>query len=119
MQGTIDDYIYSPEDEILSGEVEEGKVYTEHDFYRGNITIKQRDEARVKEFMSHIDADEKTIVFCATQNHAGQVRDMINKCRGGNPHYAVRVTANDGESGETYLKEFQDNDKTKPTVLTT
>lgn len=119
MQGTIDDYIYSPEDEILSGEVEEGKVYTEHDFYRGNITIKQRDEARVKEFMSHIGTDEKTIVFCATQNHAGQVRDMINKCRGGNPHYAVRVTANDGELGETYLKEFQDNDKTIPTVLTT
>lgn len=45
MQGTIDDYIYSPEDEVLTGEVEEGKVYTERDFYAGNIYIKQRDEA--------------------------------------------------------------------------
>lgn len=119
MQGTIDDYIYSPEDEILSGEVEEGKTYTEEDFYRGNITIKQRDEARVREFMNHINPDEKTIVFCATQNHAGQVRDMINRLHKGNPYYAVRVTANDGEQGETYLKDFQDNEKTIPTILTT
>ena len=119
MQGTIDDYIYSPEDEVLSGEVEEGKVYTEKDFYAGNIYIKQRDEARVKEFMSHIKPDEKTLVFCATQNHAGQIRDMINRLHKGNPEYAVRVTTNDGEQGEQYLKEFQDNEKTIPTVLTT
>ena len=119
MRGTIDDYIYSPEDEILSGEVDEGRVYNEVDFYLGNITIKQRDEARVKEFMSHINPDEKTIVFCATQNHAGQVRDMINRLHKGNPYYAVRVTANDGEIGETFLREFQDNEKTIPTILTT
>jgi len=119
MQGTIDDYIYSPEDEVLTGEVEEGKVYTEKDFYAGNIYIKQRDEARVKEFMSHIKPDEKTLVFCATQNHAGQIRDMINRLHKGNPEYAVRVTANDGEQGEQYLSDFQDNEKTIPTVLTT
>lgn len=119
MQGTIDDYIYSPEDEVLSGEVDETKVYTENDFYAGNIYIKQRDEARVKEFMQHIKPDEKTIVFCATQNHAAQIRDMINRVHKGNPEYAVRVTANDGEMGEQYLKEFQDNEKTIPTILTT
>ena len=119
MQGTIDDYIYSPEDEVLTGEVEEGKVYTEKDFYAGNIYIKQRDEARVKEFMSHIKPDEKTLVFCATQNHAGQIRDMINRLHKGNPEYAVRVTANDGEQGEKYLSDFQDDEKTIPTVLTT
>lgn len=119
MQGTIDDYIYSPEDEVLSGEVEAGKIYTEEDFYKGNIKIKQRDFARVKEFMKYIGDDEKTLVFCATQNHAAQVRDMINQIKKGNPLYAVRVAANDGETGERYLKEFQDNEKTIPTVLTT
>jgi type I restriction enzyme R subunit len=31
----------------------------------------------------------------------------------------VRVTANDGERGEQYLREFQDNEKSIPTVLTT
>lgn len=119
MQGTLDDYIYTPEDEILSGEVEEGKVYTEEDFYHGNIRIKQRDLSRVKEFMKYIGEDEKTLVFCSTQNHAGQVRDMINQVHKGNPRYAVRVTANDGLEGERQLKEFQDNEKTIPTILTT
>ena len=119
MQSNIDDYIYTPEDEILSGEVEEGKVYTENDFYQGNITIRQRDEARVQEFLKHIKEDEKTLVFCATQDHAAKIRDMINKFHHGNPKYAVRVAANDGELGNQYLKEFQDNEKTIPTVLTT
>lgn len=119
MQGTLDDYIYLPEDEVLSGEVDEGRVYNELDFYAGNITIKQRDMSRVKEFMKYIGEDEKTLVFCATQNHAAQIRDMINQVHKGNPLYAVRVAANDGELGERYLKEFQDNEKTIPTVLTT
>lgn len=119
MQGTLDDYIYTPEDEVLTGEVEEGRVYTENDFYNGNIIIKQRDMSRVKEFMKYIGDDEKTLVFCATQNHAAQIRDMINQVHGGNPLYAVRVAANDGTLGERYLKEFQDNEKTIPTVLTT
>lgn len=119
MQGTIDDYIYSPDDTVVSGTVDENKVYKEIDFYHGNITIKERDRSRVKAFMSLIGEDEKTIVFCATQNHAAQVRDMINQLHGGNPNYAVRVTANDGNIGEQYLKEFQDNEKTIPTILTT
>ena len=119
MQGTLDDYIYNPDDEILTGEVEEGKVYTEKDFYQGNIRIKERDFSRVKEFMKYIGDDEKTLVFCATQNHAAQIRDMINQVHKGNPMYAVRVAANDGVLGERYLKEFQDNEKTIPTVLTT
>jgi type I restriction enzyme, R subunit len=33
--------------------------------------------------------------------------------------YCVRVTANDGALGEQYLREFQDNEKTIPTILTT
>ncbi len=119
MQSNIDDYIYTPEDEILSGEVEEGKVYTEKDFYQGNITIKQRDEARVQEFLKYIGENEKTLVFCATQDHAAKIRDMINKFHHGNPKYAVRVTANDGEQGNQYLKAFQDNEKVIPTILTT
>ena len=120
MQSNIDDYIYSPDDDVLSGEVEEGKVYNETDFYAGRIEIKQRDELRVAEFMKYIGATEKTIVFCATQNHAGQVRDMINRIKKiKNPKYCVRVTANDSTQGETYLKEFQNNDKTIPTILTT
>ena len=118
MQSNIDDYIYSPEDEIISGMVQQGKVYTEEDFYKGNIKIRQRDEARVREFLAGIGETEKTLVFCATQAHAAEVRDMINAERM-KKGYCQRVTANDGEAGEEYLSDFQDNEKTIPTVLTT
>ena len=48
------------------------------------------------------------------------VRDLINQMKTStNPDYCVRVTANDGERGETHLREFQDNEKTIPTILTT
>ena len=119
MKSTIDDYHYTPDDTVVSGEVDMFKTYTEKDFYQGNIKIRQRDEARVQEFMSLIDPMEKTLVFCATQHHAAEVRDMINRLHGGNPKYCVRVTANDGDEGERYLDEFKDNEKTIPTILTT
>ena len=118
MQSNIDDYIFSPDDEVISGEVEQGRVYTEQDFYHGNIKIRQRDEARVKEFLAGIGDTEKTLVFCATQAHAAEVRDMINRQRR-KKGYCQRVTANDGETGEQYLAAFQDNEKNIPTVLTT
>jgi type I restriction enzyme R subunit len=35
------------------------------------------------------------------------------------PNYCQRVTANDGEKGEEFLRAFQDNEKTIPTILTT
>lgn len=118
MKSNIDDYIYSPDDEVISGEVQQGKTYTEDDFYKGNIKIRERDEARVKEFLAGIGETEKTLVFCATQAHAAEVRDMINAIRKKNG-YCQRVTANDGEIGEQYLADFQDNEKTIPTILTT
>ena len=118
MQSNIDEYLYSPDDEVISGEVEVGKTYKEVDFYRGDIKIRQRDEARVKEFLAGIGETEKTLVFCATQAHAAEVRDMINRQRK-RKGYCERVTANDGEIGETFLEEFKDNEKTIPTILTT
>ena len=44
---TIDDYLYMPDDEIVSGEVTEGKRYTESDFNR-SIEIREREAYRVK-----------------------------------------------------------------------
>jgi type I restriction enzyme R subunit len=58
-------------------------------------------------------------VFCATQLHALAVRDLVNQFKKvGDPNYCVRVTANDGALGEQRLRDFQDNEKTMPTVLT-
>jgi type I restriction enzyme R subunit len=116
---TIDEYVWTADDEIVSGEVEEGRRYTERDFNR-SIEIREREAYRVRTFMNMIDQREKTLVFCATQDHAGLVRDLINQVRTStNPNYCVRVTANDGALGEQWLRTFQDNDKTIPAVLTT
>jgi type I restriction enzyme R subunit len=116
---TLDDYVYTPDDTIVEGEVEEGRRYTESDFNR-IIEIKEREEKRVSVLVERIDQREKTIVFCATQLHAAAIRDLINqKKTSTDPMYCCRVTANDGALGDQYLREFQDNEKTIPTILTT
>jgi len=116
---TMDDYVYTSDDQIIEGEIEEGKIYIEPDFNR-IIEIKEREAKRVKIFLSEVNQKEKSIVFCATQDHAAAVRDLINQNKTSKePNYCVRVTANDGALGDQYLREFQDNEKTIPTVLTT
>jgi type I restriction enzyme R subunit len=116
---TIDDYIYVSDDKIIEGEVEEGKIYEEADFNR-IIEIKEREAKRVQILLDEVNQNEKAIVFCATQDHAAAVRDLINQYKKSQePNYCVRVTANDGALGEQYLREFQDNEKTIPTILTT
>jgi type I restriction enzyme R subunit len=117
--GTLDEYIYTPDDEVVEGEVEAGKVYKEPDFNK-IIEIKDREKARVAEFMSQIDQREKTLVFCATQDHALAIRDLINQIKTStDPNYCHRVTADDGALGDEWLRYFQDNEKHIPTILTT
>jgi type I restriction enzyme R subunit len=116
---TIDDYTYTPDDAVVAGEVEQGRRYVEGEFNR-IIVIPEREAYRVKLLMGMIDQREKTIVFCATQAHALMVRDLINQNKTStDPMYCVRVTADDGERGEQALRDFQDNEKTIPTILTT
>ncbi len=116
---TLDDYVYTSDDEVLVGEVEKGKRYTERDFNR-KIQIMERERHRVQVFMDMMDQREKTLVFCATQVHALAVRDLINQMKTStDPNYCHRVTADEGGLGDQHLREFQDNDKTIPTVLTT
>lgn len=123
---TLDDYIYTSDDQIIEGEIEEGKLYTEPDFNK-IIEIKAREAKRVQIYMDDANQKEKAIIFCATQDHAAAVRDLVNQYHYGTGgkfsaptvNYCVRVTANDGEIGEQFLREFQDNEKTIPTILTT
>ena len=116
---TLDDYTWTPDDAVVEGEVVAGKRYVEGDFNRV-IVIPEREAFRVREWMGQVDPREKTLVFCATQEHAALVRDLINQNKTSpDPLYCVRVTANDGARGEEYLRDFQDNEKTIPTILTT
>ncbi len=116
---TLDEYVFTPDDHLVEGEVERGRLYKEGDFNR-IIEIREREAHRVRLFMSMIDPKDKTLVFCATQEHALVVRDLINQTKvSSDPNYCVRVTAEDGALGDQYLRDFQDNEKSIPTVLTT
>ncbi len=118
MASTIDEYVYDGTDEVITGEVED-RTYTEADF-NTRIVIEEREKSRVAEFMGQIDQRQKTLVFCATQEHALRVRDYINQIKTNpSPNYCHRVTADDGKLGEQHLRDFQDNDKSIPTILTT
>lgn len=119
MASTLDSYTYSDEDEVIGGEIDPEREYTEADF-NTRLIIDAREESRVHEFMDQIDQRQKTLVFCATQDHAARVRNVINQIKTNpDPHYCERVTADDGKLGEQHLREFQDNEKTLPTILTT
>lgn len=116
---TLDDYRYTSDDTIVEGEIEEGKLYEEKDFNR-TIEIVEREAKRVNIYLDEANQNEKAIIFCANQAHAALIRDLVNQnSKSKDAFYCVRVTANDGEEGERLLREFQDNEKTLPTILTT
>ena len=121
IQTTMDEYVYTGDDDVLSGEEEinEGEVFEEKDFNK-RIVIEEREKKRVKLMLDSINPKEKTLVFCASIAHAGMVRDLINQVSVNPPaDYCVRVTAKDTKTGDTHLRQFQDNEKTLPTILTT
>src|SRR5690554_7238101 len=116
---TLDDYRYTSDDMVVEGEIEEGKLYEEKDFNR-TIEIVEREAKRVNIYLDEANQREKAIIFCANQEQATLVRYLVNQnAKSKDPFYCVRVTANDGQEGERLLREFQDNEKTIPTILTT
>ncbi len=121
IQTTMDEYVYTGDDDILAGEQEisEGEVFEEKDMNK-KIIIEGRERKRVQLMLNSINPKEKTLVFCASIAHAGMVRDLINQESVNPPaDYCVRVTAKDTTTGDTHLRQFQDNEKTLPTILTT
>ena len=116
---TGDSYTYTNDDTILEGDIEEGREYTLEEQNR-IIELMDIERFRVKTFMDDINQNQKTLVFCATQIHAAAVRDLINQySNSSNPNYCHRVTAHDGSMGEQHLRDFQDNEKSIPAILTT
>lgn len=116
---TGDTYQYTDDDQVLEGKVEEEREYTLEEQNR-ILELMDVEEYRVKKLLDLMNQHTKTLVFCNTQIHAAAIRDLINQhAENGNPNYCHRVTADDGKLGEQHLRDFQDNEKTIPTVLTT
>ena len=54
IQSNIDDYLYTPDDDVVEGEIEEGKVYTESDFNKKMVS---------RELTKILDDDNRTVLF--------------------------------------------------------
>ena len=115
----IDDYAYGEGDKVESGDIDKARTYTESEINE-KIAITDREQERVDQLLGFMKRNDKTIVFCANQEHAALIRDLINQA---SPRmegdYCVRVTANDGSIGDMQLRRFRDNEKLRPTILTT
>lgn len=119
IQTNYDEYTVTSDDIIVDGEAEIGDTFTYRDYGR-KIIIQQVEEYRVKKVLELINPNQKSLMFCATQKHAALIRDLINQYSSSrNTNYCHRVTADDGTRGEEHLRDFQDNEKSIPTVLTT
>ena len=113
----IDEYIHTNDSKIIQGEVTKDR-YEIKDFNK-SITVKQRIELVAKTILKQIGKMDKSIVFCANQDHALDLRDYINKYKTvSDINYCVRVTSDEGKHGRELLEAFQDNDKDIPVILT-
>ena len=119
IQTTGDSYQYTDDDVVIEGEVDAEKQYSIEEQNR-IIELMDVEKYRVQRLMEFMDQNQKALVFCATQVHAAAIRDLINQLSDStNPNYCHRVTADDGARGEQHLRDFQDNEKIIPTILTT
>lgn len=63
---------------------------------------------------------EKTIVFCVSQDHAEQVRDLLNRLNGdlNVADYAVRIVSEESDA-QDLLEKFQTVERATPVIATT
>ena len=107
-----------------NGNLIEDRIYTDIDFDR-NITIEDRTHIvalAITDYLIHYGRMQKTIVFCADEDHAERMRielnnlnaDMVQK----NPDYVVRITGSD-EYGKSKLSYFISAAEPYPVIATT
>lgn len=108
----------------IYGNLIEDRVYNNRD-YDYNIILKDRiDEVarEVTEYLKSTDRMQKTIVFCASEDHAERMRialinhnaDMVKE----NPDYCVRITGSD-VYGKSKLDYFISVSSPYPVIATT
>jgi len=108
----------------INGQEIEDRIYTNSD-YDYNIVIESRinEVAReITKYLNSTDRMQKTIVFCATEEHAERMRialvnlnaDMVQQ----NPDYVVRITGSD-VYGKSKLDYFISVSASYPVIATT
>ena len=100
------------------------RIYTNSD-YDYNIIIEDRIREVAQEitrYLKSTDRMARTIVFCATEDAALRMRDMLAKLNQDmvkqNPDYVVRITGSD-EIGKSKLDYFRSTTEKYPVIATT
>lgn len=107
-----------------NGNLIEDRIYTNSDFDY-NIIIEDRIyevAAEITNYLKATDRMQKTIVFCANENHAQNMRDALaelnaDMCKE-NPDYVVRITGSD-VYGKSKLDYFISVREKYPVIATT
>ncbi len=102
----------------------EDRIYTNNDFDY-NIILEDRTNevaAEITNYLKSTDRMQKTIVFCATEDHAERMRIALNNCNADmvqqNPDYIVRITGSD-TYGKSKLDYFISVASPYPVIATT
>ncbi|HCI59334.1 MAG TPA: restriction endonuclease subunit R [Ruminococcus sp.] len=106
------------------GNVIEDRIYTNSDFDY-NIILEDRTYEvanEITEYLKSTDRMQKTIVFCATEDHAERMRIALNNLNADmvkeNPDYVVRITGSD-TYGKSKLDYFISVSAPYPVIATT
>ena len=100
-------------------------VYTTKQFERV-VSLLARTEAAAKhltEYLRRTDRWAKTIVFCANQEHADQMRRALHNANADlakqHPNYVVRIVSDEKDVGTGHLSDFADTESETPVIATT
>lgn len=114
---------YKGQLDYFGNEIED-RIYNNFD-YDTNIVIEDRIRQVASEITAYLKATDrmaKTIVFCATEEAALRMRDMLAELNSDmmqkNPDYVVRITGSD-LIGKSKLKYFISVSKEGPVIATT
>jgi type I restriction enzyme, R subunit len=108
----------------LGREIPDQEYHTP-DFER-RLSLRPRSEAIAKhltDFLKRTNRFDKTIVFCVDQEHAEEMRQLLNNLNTDltkiYPDYVCRVTSDEGAIGKGHLGRFQELESVTPVILTT
>lgn len=91
-----------------------------------DLSLRAHTEAiarHLTEFLKKTNRFDKTIVFCADQEKADEMRRALNNLNSDltkdHPNYIARVTSDEGKRGRSLLSRFQEPERETPVILTT
>lgn len=108
----------------INGQLIEDRIYTNSDFDY-NVIIEDRIQqvaSEITRYLKSTDRMQKTIVFCATEEHAERMRIALTNLNSDmckiNPDYVVRITGSD-TYGKSKLSYFISATQPYPVIATT